>query len=138
MQGVDVTAWREVVADGFRFCVPSSWRASGRTWQHGGASISWGVGSRPARQAATTVVSVPASELGALQAGGAVPDSDVRRFSETIDGRRANLWRNRFGREFHTGAEWSFPRVWLVGDARDAASADLQVAIFRTVRFSAR
>lgn len=67
-----------------------------------------------------------------------IPDSDVRRFSEEIDGHVADMWRNRFGRKYYTGAQWSSPQVWLVGDAEDPATADLQVTVFRTVRFIAR
>jgi hypothetical protein len=138
MQGVDVTAWREVAADGFRFCVPPDWRVSERTWRHGGARLTWGLGSPPPRtEVATEVVAVPASQLGAVRPGTPIPDSDVRRFSEEIGGHVADLWRNRFGRKYYTGAQWSSPRVWLVGDAEDPATADLQVAVFRTVRFSA-
>lgn len=66
---------------------------------------------------------------------GRVPDSDVRRFTEEIDGRTAQLWLNRVGRNYHTGAEWTGERVWIVGDATDPAAADVQIAIFRTVRF---
>jgi 2-polyprenyl-6-methoxyphenol hydroxylase-like FAD-dependent oxidoreductase len=135
VQGVDVTAWREIAAEGFRFCVPPAWRGSGQTLRHGGASLTWGLGEHPQRQAvATAVVTVPASELGTVT-NGAVPNSDVRRFTEDIGGRQADVWRNRFGNKYYTGAPWSSPRVWLIGDAEDAPSANLQVTIFRTVRF---
>jgi hypothetical protein len=138
VQDVNVTAWREVAAEGFRFCVPPDWRVSDRTWRHGGARLTWGLGAPPSRQrVATAVVAVPASELGAAGPGSPIPDSDVRRFSEDIGGHLADLWRNRFGRSYYTGAEWSSPRVWLVGDAQDPATADLQITVFRTVRFTA-
>ena len=139
VQGVDVSAWREVAANGFRFCAPTDWRVSGQTWRHGGGSLTWGVGAHPRREAvATEVVAVRASDLGGAQPGMPIPDSDVRRFSEEIDGHLADVWRNRFGNKYYTGAQWSSPSVWLVGDADDPATADLEVAVFRTVRFSAR
>lgn len=135
VRGLDTSRWREVSAEGFSFCVPATWSGNGRTWRQGGGSITWGVGTHPRPKTSTTVVAVRASEIGSLQSGGPPPDSDVQRFSEEIGGRRADLWRNRFGREFHTGAVWSSPRVWLVGESQDATSADVQVMVFRTVRF---
>lgn len=139
VQGADVSKWQEVAAGGFRFCVPSNWKLSGQTWRHAGARLTWGVGEPPRREAvATKVVAVRASDLGAAQPGMPIPDSDVRRFSEEIGGHLADVWRNRFGRKYYTGAQWSSPRVWLVGDADDPATADQQVTVFRTVRFSAR
>lgn len=139
VQGVDVTTWREVAADGFRFCVPPDWPVSGQTWRHGGASLTWGVGELPRREArATEIVAVPASGLGAAQGGLPIPDSDMRRFSEEIGGHLADLWRNRFGEKYYTGAQWSSPRVWIEGGAQDPTTADLQVTVVRTVRFSAR
>jgi hypothetical protein len=63
------------------------------------------------------------------------PDSDLRRFAEAIGGLEAQVWRNRFGTAYYTGARWDSPRVWVTGEAGAADVADLQVTIFRTVRF---
>ena len=62
-------------------------------------------------------------------------DNEVRRFTEAIGGLQADVWRNRFGRNYYTGAEWASAAVWLVGEARDSRTADLEVVMYRTVRF---
>src|SRR5688572_19673382 len=39
----DGTAWQEVQADGFSFCLPADWRQESRTsWRGGGGRITWG------------------------------------------------------------------------------------------------
>ena len=133
---VDLSAWRLVTAQGFTFCVPPEWRGSGRTWHRGNATISWGLGEPARREVRTELRTVPASQAGSPPAG-APPDSDIRRFAEAIGGRDAQLWRNRFGRAYYTGARWDSPRVWLTGEANGPDAADLEVTIFRTVRFTA-
>ena len=135
--GVEVSSWREVAAEGFTFCVPSDWRGGGRTWRRGSAEITWGKGTRPRQQVAvvTETVIVPAGAVPRPPSG-PPPDSDLQRFTEEIGGHRATVWRNRFGQVYHTGADWESLRVWIVGEAADPASADVQVTVFRTVRFS--
>ena len=64
------------------------------------------------------------------------PDSEVRRFTEEIGGRTAEVFNNRFRSNHFTGAQWSSPRVWIHGRASSSAAADVQITIFRTVRFT--
>ena len=134
VRDMDVSTWRAVSAETFTFCVPPDWRGSGRSWRRGSGEISWGTGTHPREQVATVIATVPASDRATLSSG-PLPDSDVRPFSEEIGGRRAEMWRNRIGQDYHTGADWEAMRIWMVGKARDATTADLQLAIFRTVRF---
>jgi hypothetical protein len=63
-------------------------------------------------------------------------DSDVRRFSESIGGHVAELYRNRVEGKYYTGVQWSTPHVWFTGQASSSDVADLEVKIFRTVHFS--
>ncbi len=125
-----------VAADGFTFCVPPGWHGSGRTWRRGEGSVTWGTGAPPRTAVRTEVRTVPASEIETTPAG--VPDSDLRRFTEVIGGQDAQVWRNRFGGAYYTGVRWDGPRVWLTGEAGGPETADLQLKIFRTVRFSPR
>lgn len=136
---IDVSTWREIAAEGFTFCVPADWRGGGRTWRRGSAQITWGKGTHPRKQVAvvTETVVVPAGVVPQPPSG-PPPNSDVQRFNEEIGGHRASVWRNRFGQDYHTGADWESLRIWIVGEATDPAAADLQVTIFRTVRFQSR
>jgi hypothetical protein len=132
---VDVSAWRQVTADGFTFCVPAEWRGSGRTWRWSGARVTWGTGEPPRKRVVRTVVSaVPPTQLGGANAGPS--GSDL--WPEAIGGRDAQIRRNRSGSTYYTEARWESPRVWLTGETGKADVADLEVQIFRTVRFASR
>lgn len=131
--------WREVRGNGFTFCVPASWRATGRsrdggpdasTWRGGGGSITWGTGAQGPRRVFVSEVTV--------RAGQPLPDPPgrVSRFTEVIGGRRAQLWNNEFDGKHFTGATWTQPALYLEGEASDAGAARLQLEIYRTVRFA--
>ena len=131
--------WRVVRGRGFTFCVPASWRAVGhptrqdvdaRTWRGGGGSITWGTGEYRPQQIATETVIVRAGDP--LPA----PSGSVRRFNEVIDGRSAKMWDNEFRGRHYTGAVWTTPAVYMEGEASAQHSARLQLAVFRTVRFT--
>lgn len=135
--GADLTGWREVRATGFTFCVPASWRPAGRarngvdarTWRGGGGEVKWGTGSHRSVVTVTTVVSGPVSAMPQ-------PAVQVNRLSEVIGGRVADLWDNEFDGNFHTGAAWNAPAMYVAGESRDRATARLQLQVFRTVRFT--
>ena len=134
LDGVDVSHWQTVAATGFTFCAPPDWTRRGTTIRRGASVVRWGRGAPPPK-VRESVIRVPA---GSVPGGaGGLPDSEVRRFTEVIGGLPADVWRNRFGRDYYTGAEWTTTRIWLEGDARDGQAADLEVAIYRTVRFAA-
>ena len=132
--------WREVRATRFTFCVPVNWRplgaparggADARTWRGGTGSITWGTGEHRPRRIATAQVIVRAGEPLP-----SAPPGQVRRFTEVIDERVAQLWDNEFEGKHYTGATWSRPAVYLEGEATDPATARLQLAVYRTVRFT--
>ncbi|HEX8211492.1 MAG TPA: hypothetical protein VF584_15075 [Longimicrobium sp.] len=135
--GADLTGWREVRATGFTFCVPAGWRPVGRvrngvdasTWRGGGGEVKWGTGEYRSGKVVTRVVSV--------RAGNPLPEpTGVKRFSEVIGGKLADLYDNEFEGDFYTGAKWTNPAVYVAGESRDAVTARLQLQVFRTVRFS--
>ena len=131
--------WREVRATRFTFCVPASWRGTGgaaggavdaRTWRGSGGSITWGTGQAGSRRTVTTEVIVrPGEPLP-------TPSGQVRRFREVIDGRPAQFYDNEFAGKHYTGASWTRPAVYLEGEADNPAAARLQLAVYRTVRFT--
>ena len=100
----DVRGWQTVEAEGFTFCVPPDWSASGRTWSRGTARVTWGVGR--------TIASADVPALAKGSAPACVPSSlkgVVQTRSEVIGGREAQVWRNSFRQGFYTGAHWSAP-----------------------------
>jgi hypothetical protein len=135
--GTDLTGWKEVQATGFTFCVPANWRPAGRardgvdarTWRGGGGEVKWGTGEYRSSKVVTRVVTV--------RAGNPLPEPPgVKRFSEVIGGKLADLHDNEFEGDFYTGAKWTNPAVYVVGESRDAPTARLHLQVFRTVRFA--
>lgn len=133
----DVSGWQRVEAEGFTFCVPPGWSASGRTWSRGAARVTWGVGNTVAE------ADLPGGVQAANKPAPACVSSPEKRVqihptAEVIGGRPAQVWRSRYARGFYTGAHWSAPHVYIVGEASDAAAADLEMTIVRTARVAAR
>lgn len=129
---MDVSAWREVATTQFTFCVPADWLVREDGAVHGSSEIEWGRGSPPNKVIGTSIVQIPA---GGGATGRGLSDRDMQRFSEDIGGYHAQLWKNRFGSRYYTGARWESPAVWLTGEATIPRAAEIQLAIFRTVRF---
>jgi hypothetical protein len=66
------------------------------------------------------------------------------RFSETIDGRRVELFREALGEpketlggSFLTGAQWLGPALHFHGQAGELPDAEIHFVIYRTLRFDA-
>jgi hypothetical protein len=136
------TPWREVRAAGFTFCVPVSWRPQGaapsaaldaHTWRSTLGSITWGTGAPPTRR-------VLATETVVVRAGDPLPQptalADTRRYSELIDGRRAEITEMHFQDLHHTEASWRDPAVYLQGETRSGTTAQILLTIHGTVRFT--
>lgn len=140
--------WRLVRGEGFTFCVPATWRArarptsagvDARIWWGGQGSVTWGTGTyRPQRRTVTVATAVPASAAGGTGMPPAPLAGESRRSAETIGGYVADVWSNRFEGTHYTGAVWTMPaRVHITGEAKSSVEADLQLAVYRTVRFVA-
>jgi hypothetical protein len=131
--GADLSAWREVAADGFTFCVPPDWRGSGRRFTRGQAEVTWGSGERRV-ESGTVTQTVVATDLASIPLPTAM---DRQESAETIEGRLASVWRYQREGSFRVGAKWTTPRLWLSGTASSAPMADTEMTIIRTVRFTA-
>ena len=131
VSGADLSGWREVITPDFTFCVPVDWGVESGRARQGASTLEWGRGEPPRRVLGETTVTVPASGRRTR----AFPNSDVRRFSEVIDGARAQMWRHRYREQFYTGARWTKPELWITGETPSPTAADLQLTIYRTVRF---
>ncbi|HEX8907282.1 MAG TPA: hypothetical protein VF771_20690 [Longimicrobiaceae bacterium] len=129
----DVSRWQSVEAEGFTFCVPPDWSASGRTWSRGSDRVTWGVGETVAK------ADVPAMVQAANRPAPACVSSPAKNVqihptAEVIGGHEAQVWRSRYGQGFYTGGHCSTPHFYIVGEASDAATADLEMLIVRTAR----
>ncbi|HEV7587479.1 MAG TPA: hypothetical protein VGO40_05065 [Longimicrobium sp.] len=124
--------WQQISAQGFTFCIPSAWRATGRNTARGdGGSLRWGTGEHRPREVATVTMNGPV--------GSPPPTLPGRRnrFSETIGGYVAELWDNEFEGRFYTGAQWQTrTRIYLEGESSNLRARDRQLEIYRTVRFT--
>jgi hypothetical protein len=124
--------WRQVTAEGFTFCVPSSWRQSAsNTFRGEGGWIRWGVGEYQPTATGSFTVTVPAGQ------GPPTPPGRRNRFSESIGGSLAELWDNELQGTLYTGAQWRRPTpIYLLGQSTSQAVRAQQLQIYRTVRFT--
>ena len=117
--------WREVTANGFRYCVPGSWRRLPLDeWESEGGSFRVGDlvdASRPL---------IPGYRLRSQER--TVDRAEIGGFTAVIV-----EWRSEDLREppYGTLAQWEEPRVYLRGVARSREAMRLQQLVFYTVRF---
>ena len=124
--------WQQISAQGFTFCIPSSWRAARNTARGDGGRLRWGTGDHPRTEVATVTMTVPAGSTPQI------PTLPGRRnrFSETIGGYVAEIWDNEYEGKFYTGAQWQTPRIYLQGESTNPTGRERQLEIYRTVRFT--
>jgi hypothetical protein len=127
-------SWRQITAEGFTFCVPSTWRQSAaNTFRGEGGSIRWGVGQYRSSAVVTRTVVVQAGQEPPPPAG------RVNRYSESIGGSVAELWDNDLEGTLYTGAQWRSPiAIYLAGESTSPAARAQQLQVYRTVRFTTK
>ena len=124
----DSLDWKLVQAEGFTFCVPPTWRASGaHAWRGDGAGIDWSVGTNP-RSLYLAQRTFPVGMRG--------PDPEPRHFVEMIGGESAELWDGKVQDAEYTFAEWSERHTNIEGKSSTPHGAELELMIYRTVRFT--
>ena len=125
----DSLEWKLVQATGFTFCVPPGWRASGaRGWLGDGMGVEWGTsGQRESLYFSRRQFPV----------GNKGPDPQPRRVVEMIGGESAELWDGRVQDAEYTFAEWAGRHVYFEGKASGPRGAEVELMIYRTVRFNA-
>lgn len=135
---VDVSSWREVQMPAFVVCLPRDWKQSSSMWRRGASTIRWGIGIYPDPESRQPVPGTVLSGGTVNRQEGEAAGTVVRRFGEMIGGSWADLWRSRRGGNYRSGVQWVEARLWFTSEATDAQTADLQLNIYRTVRFVAR
>ena len=123
----DSLDWKLIQGDGFTFCVPPTWRPSGaHAWRGDGAGVDWSVGTNP-RSLYLAKRTFPV--------GIRSPDPEPRHFVEMIGGESAELWDGKVQDAEYTFAEWSERHTYFEGKSSSPHGAELELMIYRTVRF---
>lgn len=128
----DSGTWHQIQGQGFAFCVPADWRASGaRGWRGDGGSITWGTGEYRPRTTVGPLTRVPAS----IRTNPAPPPGTLN-VTEVIGGETAHLWESQVQGSEHTGATWETRRIYFEGTSGGPQGAARQFMVYRTVQFA--
>ena len=128
----DTGDWKQVSSTYVTFCVPASWRVRGMRASYTGGSIRW---QNTSSQGTTRQASGPQSIGG----GSSANSSPVRteRLPENIGGRQAEVWRQMGVGRLQTGVAFAQPPQFsITGEASGEEQVLLQLAVYRTVRFT--
>lgn len=124
-----------VAGDGFTVCVPETWRPSGAHGWEAATSVRWTKGPSRAR----VVTDRPSTRPRPGLALDVARQNDAVHFQrEMLDGGNGELWHTTVEGKHRTGAVWYHRQLTFEGVAKDQAAAALQLAVFRSVSFSAR
>ena len=125
-------AWKQVTTTNATFCVPAAWRLRGTRASYSGGSIQW---QNSSSQVMTRQSTGPQS-IGGSSSGNSSPVR-TERLPETIGGRQAEVWRQMGVGRLQTGVSFAqAPQFSMTGEAAGDEHVVLQLAVFRTVRFT--
>ena len=138
------TPWRLVTTPLFTYCVPAAWQSSdGRTWRLGGAVLGWCTSATLTQcpdvtHEVTMEVNVvtPGQLPGPPQATQFGTGCSGQRSADSVGGVWAQLGDWRCQGHHVTEARWVSFALMFVGETDDAATAQLELQIYRTVRFT--
>lgn len=144
--GTPEQPWRLVQGQGFTFCVPPTYgpaegmAASNATrWVSRDGSIGW-MPRTPQIVSREQVVMIPPGrrhdDLGEMQRATSSACAP-RRGPETIDGHAATVTAGACSGRFFSSAEFRTPVLTFSGSANNQSTAEQQLAIYRTIRFTA-
>ena len=124
--------WKQVSDANVTFCVPSTWRIRGARAIYSGGNIQWQHSTPPAQ---TRSSSGPTSIGGSSRSDGG---SSVRteNFSEMIGGAPAEMSRQTGVGRLQSRVSWRQPLFSMVGEAAGETQLQVQLAVYRTVRFN--
>lgn len=131
--------WKLVEGVGFTMCVPSDWRVANTRATYSGGTVRW---QSQERREAFTVTSVrgastpSATSMG--NAGGSRASTTIARrqgVSEMIGGQMATIWSEEGNGRVGTGVEFRDPRLVITGEASGQQNVQLQLEVYRTIRF---
>lgn len=112
--------------------VPPDGRRLGDFWRSPTTRLSWGTNSPGYRSSDPAVFKQADVRL-------APPSKEFsHRFREDIGGQKANIQMSNDDRFFMAFVRWNSPSVWLYAESDMPSGEAIQLAIFRTVRFTPR
>lgn len=124
--------WKQLSATTVTFCVPASWRVRGTRASYSGGSIQWQNSPPPVMTRQSTG---PQSIGGNSRASSAQVRTE--RLPEMIGGRQAEVWRQMGVGRLQTGVSFAqAPQFSIIGEAAGEERVALQLAVYRTVRFT--
>jgi hypothetical protein len=121
--------WRQVQAEGFTFCVPTSWNPSSppagggverQRFYFNGGEMTW---------------STPKTRVGGARRITTTTRPRIAEWTETISGQKAEFQTVEWTELRLVSARWPGSRVTLSGEVRSLGDAELLKAVYRTVRF---
>lgn len=130
--------WKLVEITNITFCVPSGWQVSATQARATGNRLSWGSttqrvqvvvsGMPPGQMSGSSIANAGASSAGTTMA---------RRITENVmvGGQMGAMWYEEGTGRVATGISFTRPTFSMAGEASGKANVDLQLAIYRTIRF---
>ncbi len=124
--------WIQVTSANVTFCVPSTWRVRGTRASYSGGSLRWQNTAPPVM----TRQSTGPQSIGGNSSANSTPVR-TERLPEMIGGRQAEVWRQMGVGRLQTGVSFTqSPQFFITGEAAGDEQVALQLAVFRTVRFT--
>lgn len=142
--GTRTQPWRLIHGSGFSFCLPPGWRVArgANSWTGPEGTIAWGRGGQPVdieTQAPVMrgemVQRVPASELPRILSELQAPCPPPVPESAIVGGRAVLLRKSSCRGAYSTSASWREAALLFAGAAAGPLGAEIQLTIYRTVRF---
>ncbi|MDQ6827544.1 MAG: hypothetical protein M3081_01610 [Gemmatimonadota bacterium] len=145
--GSNVNDWREVEAEGFRFCVPQDWHqvdpglvvGPSGGWVGPNGFLRWRIVGNEANRffPRTEWEANNPSEQSVDLNGQPRVFQNRHRYTETIGGQRARMWNDQYSDgTFLTRAVWDATGVVLEGNGPSLSSSAIELRIIHTVRFA--
>ncbi len=130
--------WRKVDGTGITFCVPVSWRVANQRAIYSGGTVRWQYGgARINTPAPNTGGRGPGSitSVGARTSAGTTMGRRVTT-NEMVGGQMADIFFEEGNGRVSTGASFRDPPLTFTGEATGQDNVALQLAVYRTIRFT--
>jgi hypothetical protein len=143
--------WRQVHASGFTFCVPASWKPSGKArdsldapqWKGDGTSVTWSLGRPRSGTGRNDTTEMRGKIVGRGSGIVQPPPTSTHKCEPAtntpapVAGGIVMITQVRCDGVTWTTTGWSTaPAIYVQGEAHTAQQADLLVRIMRTIRFT--
>ena len=130
--------WKMVEVTNVTFCVPADWRVSANQARARGNTIRWGNAAVARQQVTVSGGPGGMSRTSIANSGGSSAGTTMARRiteNEVIGGQMANIWYEEGTGRVATGVSFTERPFAITGEASGRANVDLQLAVYRTVRF---